>query len=210
MDTEKSSYEYKIETLSSNLVDIKTLTDGFEIDLKYASEDNFIGKSIYPITLCAMQICTARKLVAANKELLQRGLRIKIWDAYRPLSVQKIMWDAMPVDGFVANPFKGGSIHNGGFAVDVTLVDMEGRELEMPTGFDDFSEKASRNSPAMSEAAAANLAILTDTMVRHGFKTINTEWWHYYDEDLKERIPLDIPLEKLKNVRTPLKTDACK
>jgi D-alanyl-D-alanine dipeptidase len=197
METKKSSYEGEIERLSSNLVDIKTLSDEFALDLKYASEDNFIGKKVYPISLCALQICTARKLIEVNKELLAKGLRIKIWDAYRPLSVQKIMWDTMPVDGFVANPFKGGSIHNGGFAVDVTLVDMEGRELEMPTEFDDFSEKASRKSIEMTEAAAKNLSILTETMTRHGFKTINTEWWHYYDEDLKERIPLDVSLETI-------------
>lgn len=195
METKGNCYECEIERLSLNLVDIKTMSDEFALDLKYASEDNFIGKKVYPIPLCALQLCTARKLIEANKELMAKGLRIKIWDAYRPLSVQKIMWDTMPVDGFVANPFKGGSIHNGGFAVDVTLVDMDGRELEMPTKFDDFSEKASRKSMEMTEAAARNLSILTDTMIRHGFKTISTEWWHYYDEDLKERIPLDVPLE---------------
>lgn len=197
MDTKKNDYVYEIERLSANLVDIQTLSDEFEIDLRYASEHNFTKRKIYPIPICAMQICTARKLVKANKEFMQKGLRIKIWDAYRPLSVQRIMWDAMPSDDFVANPYKGGSIHNGGFAVDVTLVDMEGRELEMPSEFDDFSEKASRNSAVMTAAAARNLSILTDVMVRHGFRTINTEWWHYYDEDIKERIPLDIPLEKI-------------
>lgn len=197
MNTKKNTCECEIERLSSNLVDIKTLSDEFVIDLKYASEDNFIRKKIYQIPLCVMQISTAQKLIGANKELLRKGLRIKIWDAYRPLSVQKIMWDAMPVEDFIADPFKGGSIHNSGFAVDVTLVDVEGKELEMPTEFDDFSERASRNSMLMTAAAAKNLAILTDVMVRYGFKTINTEWWHYYDEDLKERIPLDIPLEAI-------------
>ncbi len=186
-----------MEKLSSGLVDITTLSDEFEIEMKYASEDNFIGKKIYPIPLCAMQLSTARKLIGANSELLQRGMRIKIWDAYRPLSAQRIMWEVMPVDDFVADPAKGGSIHNGGFAVDVTLVDLEGKELEMPTKFDDFSEKASRNSTSMSKAAAVNLSILTDVMKRHGFSAINTEWWHYYDEALEERIPLDIPLEEL-------------
>lgn len=197
MNTKKSSYECEIERLCSNLVDVKGLSDGFAIDMKYASEDNFLRKRVYSIPLCALQRCTARKLIEANEELLQKGLRIKIWDAYRPLSVQKLMWDMMPVDGYVADPFKGGSIHNCGYAVDVTLVDMEGMDLEMPTEFDDFSKKASRNSSVMTEAAARNLSILTEAMVRNGFKTINTEWWHYYDEDLKERIPLDIPLEAI-------------
>lgn len=187
----------EIEWLSSNLVDITTLSKEFEIELRYATEDNFTGKKIYPIAVCALQASTARKLIAANGELMEKGMRLKIWDAYRPLSVQKIMWDIMPVDDFVADPSRGGSIHNGGFAVDVTLVDMDGNELEMPTGFDDFSEKASRNGCSMSPLAASNLAILTEVMKKHGFRSINTEWWHYYDEDLKERIPLDIPLEEL-------------
>jgi D-alanyl-D-alanine dipeptidase len=197
MNIADKSYESEIKRLSSNLVDIKTLSDEFDIDLKYASEDNFIGKRIYPIPLCALQISTARKLIEANRELLLKGFRIKLWDAYRPLSVQKLMWDMMPVHDFVADPYMGGSIHNGGFAVDVTLVDMKGREIEMPSEFDDFSEKASRNSAAMTETAAKNLSILTDVMVGHGFRTIDSEWWHYYDEDLKERIPLDIPLEEI-------------
>ncbi len=204
MDTKKSNYEYEVKRLSANLVDIRTLSDKFEIDLKYASEDNFVGRKIYSIPLCAMQICTARKLIEANREFLQKGLRIKIWDAYRPLSAQKLMWDIMPVHSFVADPYNGGSIHNSGFAVDVTLVDMEGREIEMPTVFDDFSEKASRKSSAMTETAAKNLALLTDVLVRHGFKTINSEWWHYYDADLKERIPLDIPLETIAEYRSPV------
>lgn len=191
-------HKKEIEQITSGLVDVSTLSKEFEIELKYATEDNFIGKKIYPIALCALQASTARKLVAANRELLEKGMRLKIWDAYRPLSVQKIMWDIMPVDDFVADPSRGGSIHNGGFAVDVTLADLNGNELEMPTGFDDFSERASRNCCSMSPLAEANLAVLTEVMKKHGFKSINTEWWHYYDEDLKERIPLDIPLEELR------------
>lgn len=190
-------YKREIESLSSSLVDISTLSKEFVIELKYATEDNFTGRKIYPIALCALQASTARKLIAANKELLEKGLRLKIWDAYRPLSVQKIMWDIMPADDFVADPSRGGSIHNGGYAVDVTLVDIEGKELEMPTGFDDFTARASRSSCSMSPMAAANLAVLTKVMKKHGFRSINSEWWHYYDEDLKERIPLDISLEEL-------------
>ncbi len=194
---DKKNMEYEKKILLSNLVDIRTLSDEFEIDMKYASEDNFTGKQIYSLPLCILQVNTAKKLIQANKELIKKGFKIKIWDAYRPFSAQKLMWDIMPFDDFVADPNKGGSIHNGGFAVDVTLVDMEGREVEMPTKFDDFCEKASRNSTSMTKDAARNLFLLTDAMVKHGFKIINSEWWHYYDEDLKERIPLDISFEEL-------------
>ncbi len=191
------SLESKAEKLAADLVDISTLSDKFDIDLKYAEKNNFMGRKLYSMALCAMQASTAHKLIEANKELMKIGLRIKIWDAYRPLSVQKLMWDIMPVHDFIADPGRGGSIHNSGYAVDVTLVDMEGRELEMPTGFDDFSEKASRKSKEMTEVASNNLSILTDTMLRHGFKSIDSEWWHYYDRDMKERIPLDIPFEAI-------------
>jgi D-alanyl-D-alanine dipeptidase len=85
--------------------------------------------------------------------------------------------------------------------VDVTLVDMNSRELEMPSGFDDFSKRASRNNTNITETAAKNLALLTEAMVKNGFRTIESEWWHYYDEDLKERVPIDIPLEKLKEYK---------
>ena len=163
----------KYLNLISNLVNIETLSDEFIIDMKYASEDNFTGKKIYSIPLCALQIETAKKLITANEEFLKKGLRIKIWDAYRPLSVQKLMWEIIPIHDFVADPSKGGSIHNSGFAVDVTLVDIQGKELEMPTEFDDFSDKASRNSSSMNESASKNLSILTNILVKHGFKILN-------------------------------------
>lgn len=190
----------KYLNLISNLVNIETLSDEFIIDMKYASKDNFTGKRIYNIPLCALQIETAKKLIKANEEFLKKGLRIKIWDAYRPLSVQKLMWKIIPIHDFVADPSKGGSIHNSGFAVDVTLMDIQGKELEMPTGFDDFSDKASRNSSSMNETASKNLSILTNILVKHGFKTIDSEWWHFYDADLKERISLDISFENIKKI----------
>lgn len=197
MEHKNSSIEEEIKRLSQNLIDIRRLTDKFEIDLKYASEGNFMGKKIYPVPICALQIGTAQKLISVNNELLKKDLKIKIWDAYRPFSVQKLMWEIMSNHDFVADPERGGSIHNSGYAVDVTLVDLKGKELEMPTGFDDFSEKASRKCRTITEIAAKNLALLTDVMVRHGFRIIESEWWHYYDEDFKERIPLDIPLEEI-------------
>lgn len=196
----EKDYRYDKAYLMQNLVNIEAISDEFVIEMKYASEDNFTGKKLYTVPVCAMQKGTAKKLDAANRELMQKGVKIKIWDAYRPLSAQKLMWEIMPIDDFVADPNEGGSIHNSGFAVDVTLVDMQGHELEMPTGFDDFSDRASRMSTSISKTAAKNLAILTDAMIKHGFKTISTEWWHYYDEDLRERIPLDIPLEDIKGI----------
>jgi len=193
--------ENKKRKLISNLVDIETLTKEFIIEMKYATEDNFMGRKLYPSTLCVLQRETAIKLIKANNELIKNGYRIKIWDAYRPLSVQRIMWDIMPNDDFVANPNLRGSVHNSGFAVDVTLTDLSGKEVEMPTGFDDFTGKASRNVPGGTNTAERNLAVLTETLVKHGFKTINSEWWHYEDQELTERIPLDITFDEIQETK---------
>lgn len=134
----------------------------------------------------------------SNKEFLEMGLRIKIWDAYRPISVQKIFFDLVPNESFVANPYKGqGSVHNSGFAVDLTLVDMDGKEVEMPTGFDDFSDEASRNSTKMTEQAAKNMSILTEVLTKNGFETIDSEWWHYNDADAKGFVALDIFFDEI-------------
>lgn len=196
----KDNYSQDTNTLISNLVNVESVTDEFVIDMRYATENNFTGKKVYPMALCVLQRGTLDKLMKANKEFLKMGLRIKIWDAYRPVSVQKIFFDLVPNEDFVANPYKGGgSVHNSGFAVDLTLVDMNGQEVEMPTGFDDFTEKASRKSTEMTEEAAKNLGILTDVLTKNGFETIESEWWHYNDADAKELIALDISFEEILN-----------
>ncbi|EPR11875.1 M15 family metallopeptidase [Ruminiclostridium papyrosolvens] len=125
------------------LVLVKDYTKNFFIDMKYATCNNFTGKTLYPSPTCVLTKGTLDKLIKANNLVMKQGYKIKIWDAYRPLSVQKIMCDATPDKKYVANPYGTGSKHNRGAAVDVTLVDSNGKELKMPTGFDNFTEKAS-------------------------------------------------------------------
>jgi len=143
--------------------------------------------------------------VAANAEFAEEGYRLKIWDAYRPKSAQQVMWEHGPDGVYVADPAVG-SNHNRGASVDVTLVDQNGREVEMPTGFDDFTEEASRNYPDMPEEASRNypdmpeearqnMEYLTEVMVRNGFSFIQSEWWHFNDADYKEYPHLDLSLE---------------
>ena len=114
------------------------------------------------------------------------GYGLKIWDAYRPVSAQFDLWDACPDSTYVANPNKGFSNHSRGNAVDVTLVDKEGREVEMPTGFDDFSELADRDYSDCPAAAAENALLLEGVMERHGFRGYRGEWWHFSDIDSYE------------------------
>ena len=179
----------------NGLVLVEEIDPNIAVELRYATTNNFTKQKVYPLNICVLQRQTAEKLAKANAELMKSGYRIKIWDAYRPLAVQRIFWELVPDSKFVANPDKGGSKHNRGTAVDVTLIDMEGNELEMPSGFDDFSGKGARNSTDMSELAKKNMQLLTDVMVRNGFTTIASEWWHYNDSDSDKFKIIDVNLE---------------
>jgi D-alanyl-D-alanine dipeptidase len=165
------------------------------IDLKYATTDNFTKKIIYPNNLCALRRNTSEKLVAANAQLKKLGYRIKVWDAYRPVYVQQLFWDILKDSHFVANPKNGGSIHNKGCAVDVTLVNKDGTELNMPSKFDDFSSNAYRSNPNITNEAKKNIDLLTKYMVDNGFTTLDTEWWHFVDVDSKDYKIADINLK---------------
>lgn len=185
------------EILNINgLVRVQDIDPEIVVELKYATEDNFTGQKIYPNDVCVLRESTALKLANANRELMEMGYRIKVWDAYRPVYAQRILWEVVPDSRYVANPDKGGSKHNRGTAVDVTLVDLEGNEVEMPSGFDDFTGKGSRSNKDISETAKKNVDLLTEVMVRNGFTTISTEWWHFNDSDSGKYEIIDINLEE--------------
>jgi len=179
-----------------DLVDITELDSTIVVELKYATADNFLQDTLYSANICLLRRAVAERLVKVHHSLRPLGLGLKIWDGYRPLSVQKKMWKKLPDPRYVANPQRG-SNHNRGAAVDVTLVDREGNELEMPTEFDDFSRKAGSNYPNVSESAKRNRTILQDAMRAQDFLTISSEWWHFNDKDCKKYSVLDVPLEKL-------------
>lgn len=192
------------------LVLVRDIVPDVEIELKYATEDNFTKTQVYPHDICALQKSTAIKLKKANTELMEIGYRLKIWDAYRPLSVQKIFWNLVSDSKYVANPSTGGSKHNRGTAVDVTLVDMNGNELEMPTEFDDFTGKAARSNKDISIAAKKNVELLTNVMIKNGFTTISTEWWHYNDSDSGNYNALDVDLEEFMQGDAPSNSQGLK
>ena len=187
-----------------DLVLVKDYTKNFVIDMKYATCNNFAGKTLYPSPTCVLTKGTLDKLIKANNFVMKHGYKIKIWDAYRPLSVQKIMWDATPNKKYVANPYDSGSKHNRGAAVDVTLIDSKGKELKMPTGFDNFTEKASPNYKKMTSEERKNLTLLSKAMTSSGFKTISTEWWHYEDTDWKNYKTQDVSLSRFDKVNYTL------
>ncbi|MDP2653306.1 MAG: M15 family metallopeptidase [Candidatus Omnitrophota bacterium] len=178
------------------LVRVQDVDPDIAVELRYATENNFTGKKIYPVAACALRKETAQKLAAANVRFLRDGYRIKVWDGYRPPYVQKIFWDILPDDRYVANPNAGGSRHNRGGAVDVTLIDASGRELEMPSAYDDFSEKARRDSPSASPEARRNAEYLARVMGESGFAFYEHEWWHFDDPGYKDFPLVDVQLEK--------------
>lgn len=181
-------------TGGSNLVRVGDIDNLIVLDLRYASRNNFTGKPVYPVNVALLQRETALKLAAANAELMEQGCRLKLWDAYRPYHLHQLLWElAGDKRYFFADP-RYGSVHNRGAAVDVTLVDIRGREVEMPTDFDDFSGRAHRQA-SMSPAARANMDLLTEVMVRHGFQYIDFEWWHFEDNSWWQYPILDLSLE---------------
>ena len=152
-------------------------------ELMYATDRNFTGQVIYDFTDAYLRYGTAKKLMAVSEDLAELGLALKIWDGYRPVSAQFRLWEVCPDPAFVANPQKGFSSHSRGNTVDITLVDTDGNELEMPTGFDDFSKKADRDYSDCTETAASHAELLEILMEKHGFRGYSAEWWHFSDTD---------------------------
>lgn len=179
----------------NDLVKVRDIDPTILVELRYATENNFTEQILYPFELCLLRKSTAEKLAAVQAEVREDGYRLKIWDAYRPLGVQEKLWEVVSDPVYVANPALG-SNHNRGAAVDVTLVNKDGEELVMPTGFDDFSEQASRNYSNIPDEAEKNMNYLAEVMIRNGFTPIQSEWWHYNDEDIQDYELLDVSFEE--------------
>ncbi|TDE02766.1 D-alanyl-D-alanine dipeptidase [Flavobacterium sandaracinum] len=162
----------------TTFVNLKEYTSDFVYDMKYATEDNFLKTKVYDCAECFLRLKTVKALIEANKKFIEKGYKIKIFDCYRPLDIQKKMWTIVSNPKYVANPAKG-SIHNRGGAVDITLVDDSGTELDMGTTFDFFGIEASHNYPKVSEAVKQNRILLKTLMTSSGFNSFDSEWWHY-------------------------------
>ena len=172
----------------SDFVRLKDLSADFVYELKYATPDNFLKQTVYDCGECYLRKSTAEALVKANEAFKQLGYRIKLFDCYRPLSVQKKMWKILPGTHYVANPAKG-SKHNKGAAVDLTLVDAEGKELNMGTPFDFFGKEAHQTYTQHSKEVLENRKLLKETLDKYNFKSIYSEWWHYeYRPEMQSKV----------------------
>jgi zinc D-Ala-D-Ala dipeptidase len=163
---------------SNAFVNLRNYSNDFVFDMKYATADNFLKEKVYPCDECFLRVKTVKALLEANKSFLEKGYRIKIYDCYRPKAIQKKMWKIVPDANYVANPKKG-SIHNRGGAVDISLVDSNGNELDMGTKFDFFGKEAGHNFSGLPEEILSNRKLLKETMLQHNFKSFDSEWWHY-------------------------------
>ena len=169
------------EISDQELVTIRDYIPNLYIDVKYATTDNFTGQVIYDFSEPSLRYGTMKKLMKVQKELNKRGYSLKVWDAYRPIEAQLKLWEICPDPAYVSDPSKGYSGHCRGNTIDVTLVTADGKELEMPSGYDEFSALADRDYSDVSSAAAKNAELLESVMKKHGFKGYQAEWWHYTD-----------------------------
>jgi D-alanyl-D-alanine dipeptidase len=162
----------------TTFVNLKNYSNDFVYDMKYATSDNFLKAKVYDCAECFLRLKTVKALIEANDSFIKLGYKIKLFDCYRPLDIQKKMWKIVPNPSYVADPSKG-SIHNRGGAVDITLVDVNGKELNMGTPFDFFGIEASHNYPNLSQEIKDNRELLKKVMVEKGFNPFDSEWWHY-------------------------------
>ena len=174
----------------AQFVNLKEINSTFLIDSRYATKNNFIGIRLYPENELFLLKPVAQRLSRVQERLVPLRLRLKILDAYRPLRVQRKMWEIVPDERYVANPSKG-SNHNRGCAVDVTLVDDKGDELPMPSGFDDFTERAHSQFMDLPTNILRNRQTLRDAMMSEGFVPFPTEWWHFDDPECSKWPSLD-------------------
>ena len=158
-----------------------TDADGILLDLRYASVDNLLGRPVYDRAVALLRPAARHALMAAASHAGALGLKLKLFDAFRPLEAQWAFWHAAADKTFVADP-RGGGTHPRGIAVDLTLVDAgTGAELPMGTGFDDFSALSAHARLAdLPAEAIRNRALLLGLMTACGWEHYGPEWWHYH------------------------------
>lgn len=184
----------------SDLVELVKLDPTIKLDIRYATPNNFVGRPVYPEARAFLQRPAAEALVAAHRWLKEQGYGLLVYDAYRPWSVTKLFWDITPPGKriFVADPATG-SVHNRGCAVDLTLYDLKtGKEVEMPSAYDEMSERAFVTYTGGTAEQRARRDLLRKAMEREGcFFVYPEEWWHYNYKDYREYGIQDIPFKDI-------------
>jgi D-alanyl-D-alanine dipeptidase len=182
-----------------DLVELVRLEPGIHTDVRYATARNFVGRPVYRQARVFLQRPAAEAVARAHRALAAQGYGLLVFDGYRPWSVTRLFWQVTPesLKAFVADPRKG-SRHNRGCAVDLTLFELgTGREVEMPTPYDDFTAKAAADYAGATPGQTARRAALRAAMTREGFEVYPEEWWHFDYRDWRAYPILDVPFEAL-------------
>ncbi len=167
-----------------------------KIDMRYAHYENIFNKAIYSKDVAFLNIKACQALQKVQEEMLKDGFRLVIWDAYRPYSVTLLLWDIVQNSRYAATPEKG-SRHNRGMAVDVSFESLDGEYIEMPTKFDECKRESSPLYNGIPKEARKNRDYLIQKMSKHGFKVLNSEWWHFDYKDCWSVPVMDISFEEL-------------
>jgi D-alanyl-D-alanine dipeptidase len=182
-----------------DLVEVATLDPSVKLDVRYATPGNFTGRAVYDLARVFLQRPAAEALVRAHRTLAAQGYGLLLFDGYRPWRITRLFWEVTPraKRDFVANPAKG-SKHNRGAAVDLSLFDLEtGREVEMPSPYDDMSPRAAPDYPGGRPEQRARRDLLRAAMEAEGFTVEPNEWWHFNYRDWREYPILDVPFSAI-------------
>lgn len=189
----------------ADLVELITLDNSIKLDIRYATADNFVGRQVYPEARAFLQRPAAEALVRVNKKLKKKHLGLVIFDGYRPWAITKLFWEVTPEDKrkFVANPDKG-SKHNRGCAVDLSIYDLKtGKLIDMPSGYDEFSERASPDYKGGTDKERSNRDMLRRLMEKEGFTVNSNEWWHFDYKNWEDYAIYDISFAEASKDGTP-------
>ncbi|MEP6945093.1 MAG: M15 family metallopeptidase [Acidobacteriota bacterium] len=178
----------------ADLIELTKLSKTIKLDIRYATANNFVGRPVYTEARAFLQRPAAEALIKVHKLLKKEGLGLVIFDGYRPWAITKLFWEVTPADKqkFVANPAKG-SKHNRGCAVDLSIYDLKtGKLLPMPSGYDEFSERASPDYSGGTDEERSNREKLRRAMEAAGFTVNPNEWWHFDYKDWEQYAIYDI------------------
>lgn len=199
--TSRGKYKEQVKQDSTRrMIELHSLIPELVYDLRYSGSNNFMHRPMYPkgSSITFLRLPAAKALLEVQKQLNEKGLGLKIFDAYRPYSVTVKFWELVRDERYVANPAKG-SGHNRGIAVDLTVINLtNGKELDMGTGFDNFSDTAHQTFTRLPTEVLQNRKLLRSAMEKNGFEALETEWWHYFLSGGDRFEILDIDFKKLK------------
>jgi D-alanyl-D-alanine dipeptidase len=187
----------------ADLIELVKLDKTIKLDIRYARTDNFVGRAVYTEPRAFLQKPAAEAVVRVHRQLKKLGLGLMIFDGYRPWSVTKLFWEVTPEDKrkFVANPAIG-SRHNRGCAVDLSVYDLKTKKpVDMPSDFDEFTERASPDYQDASEIQTKNRDLLRKMMEAEGFTVNKNEWWHFDYKDWQDYAIYDIAFSEVKTER---------